>query len=126
MAKLINVDQPECIVDEGDGIRCKAGVTSFWMTWDGRMTPCGMMTTPVVYPLEVGFDAAWDQLRGQAGQIRTPAECVGCDHKELCSVCAAVCLTETGSFDKVPEYVCQRTKEIVKQTRQIREERNGK
>ena len=124
MANLINTEPEGCLVEEGEGIRCRAGSTSFWMTWDGRMMPCGMMTSPVVYPLEVGFDAAWEQLRQYTAQIRMPGKCVSCDYREICNVCAAVCLAETGHFEGVPEYVCHRSKEIVRQTQLAWEKRN--
>ena len=126
MAKRINPEQDGCPVESGEGVRCRAGTSSFWMTWDGKMTPCGMMTTPVVKPLEIGFDAAWEQIRAETQKIRTPGKCVGCDYKELCGACAAVYFTETGKFDCVPEYICQRAKEIVKQTQAAYEERKLK
>lgn len=126
MANLIVDQRDGCPVEEGEGVRCRAGVTSFWMTWDGRMTPCGMMTEPVTFPLETGFDAAWEQLRQKVSRIRLPAGCVGCDHREICGVCAAVCYTETGRFDTVPEYVCARAREIVRQTARAGEERKTK
>lgn len=126
MANMINEDQDGCPVEDGEGIRCRAGVTSFWLTWDGKMTPCGMMTEPVVYPLETGFDAAWDELRRQTARIRTPGKCVNCDYREICGACAAVCYTETGRFDAVPEYVCRRAVEIVRQTKLAWEERKQK
>ena len=126
MAKLINQDQDGCPVEEGEGVRCRAGSTSFWVTWDGKMTPCGMMTRPEVNLLELGFDAAWDQIRQEVGRIRTPSKCVNCDHRDICGTCAAVCLTETGSFDQVPEYMCRRASEIVRQTQLAWEERKPK
>lgn len=126
MRRLTNIEQEGCPVEDGEGVRCRAGTSSFWMTWDGRMLPCGMMTTPVAYPLEVGFDKAWDQIRSATVQIQTPAKCVSCDYKELCGACAAVYFTETGRFDGVPEYVCQRAQEIVKQTLAVCEERKAK
>ena len=116
MMQRINTEQDGCPVEAGEGVRCRAGTSSFWMTWDGKMTPCGMMTTPVVKPREIGFDAAWEQIRMETGKIRTPGKCVHCDYKDFCGACAAVYFTETGRFDCVPEYVCQRAKEIVKQT----------
>ena len=116
MAKLVSVEQDGCPVEVGEDVSCRAGSTSFWMTWDGRMLPCGMMTTPVVYPLEVGFDQAWQQLREETAKLRMPAKCVSCDHKEVCGVCAAVCFTETGKFDGVPEYVCEKTRAQVRLT----------
>ena len=126
IAKRIRVEQEGCPLEEGEGVRCRAGSTSFWITWDGRMTPCGMMTSPVVKPLEIGFDAAWEQLRAETERIRTPSKCVGCDYKDICGACAAVYFAETGEFNQVPEYVCQRAKEIVKQTRTAYEERKAK
>ena len=90
------------------------------------MLPCGMMTAPAVKPLEIGFDAAWEQLRAETAKIRTPGKCMGCDYKEICGACAAVYYTETGRFDGVPEYVCQRAKQIVKQTQTVYEERKRK
>ncbi|MBQ8813362.1 MAG: radical SAM protein [Lachnospiraceae bacterium] len=98
-----------CPVESDEGVRCRAGSTSFWMTWDGRMLPCGMMTTPVVYPLKVGFGAAWEELRDRTAEIRTPLKCAGCAYRDVCGVCAAVCFTETGRFDGVPHYVCEKT-----------------
>ena len=126
MAKMCNPDPDGCPVEDGEGVRCRAGTTSLWLTWDGRMTPCGMMTEPVVYPLEVGFDAAWEELRRKTAMIRTPAKCVSCDHREICGACAAVCYTESGRFDAVPEYMCRRAEEIVRQTRLAYEERKQK
>lgn len=123
MAKLINPEPDGCPVEEGEGIRCRAGSSSFWMTWDGRMLPCGMMTGPEAYPLETGFDAAWNRILQETAKLRTPAKCVSCDHKEICGVCAAVCYTETGRFDGVPEYVCRRAEAIVEETRKVYEMR---
>lgn len=99
-----------CPVEADEGVRCRAGSTSFWVTWDGKMLPCGMMTEPVVYPLENGFTAAWEALRTATAAIRTPSECTACEHRDMCGVCAAVCFTETGRFDGLPEYICQKTR----------------
>ena len=117
--KLINEHKDGCPVEIGEGVTCRAGSSSFWVTWDGKMLPCGMMTKPVVYPLETGFDAAWEQLRTATKEIRMPSQCISCDHKELCGVCAAVCFTETGRFDGVPDYVCEKTREQVRITQEI-------
>ena len=117
-------EQEGCPVEEGEGISCRAGSSSFWMTWDGKMMPCGMMTHPVAYPLEVGFDAAWDLIRQETARIHTPTACATCSDRDLCSVCAAVCLTETGKFDAVPTYVCAKTRAQVRYTEEVYRERN--
>ena len=125
-ANLIATDKDYCAVEEGSGVRCRAGSTSFWVTWNGKMMPCGMMTTPVVYPLETGFLDAWETIRAETASIRTPAACVSCEYKDFCGSCAAVCLAETGSFDQVPEYVCRKTKEQVRLTIEKYEEVKSK
>ena len=119
------IEQEGCPVEEGEGVRCRAGSSAFWMTWDGRMLPCGMMTTPVAYPLEVGFEAAWAQIREATAKIKTPGKCTNCSYKDICGACAAVYYTETGAFDEVPVYVCRRAEEIVNQTRIAWEERKN-
>ena len=104
----------ECGADLDEGVGCRAGSTAFWMTWDGRMLPCGMMPHPVAYPLEVGFDAAWAQIRAATQTIRMPGTCGSCPKRGACPVCAAVCVTETGHFDGVPEYLCAMTDETIR------------
>ena len=120
---LREVEQEGCPVEADEGITCRAGSTGFWITWDGKMTPCGMMTTPVVHPLRDGFGAAWDELRARTAALRMPGACSGCDHRDICGVCAAVCFTETGRFDGVPTYICEKAREQVRITREIYEEK---
>lgn len=116
MKQYIGLDESECSIDMEDGVRCRAGSSSFWMTWDGLMRPCGMMTFPTAYPMEVGFDRAWDQIREETAKLRQPAKCVSCAKREICGACAAVCVAETGAFDQTPIYMCERTDEILKET----------
>lgn len=123
MHDLSLVEESDCAADLDEGVGCRAGSTAFWMTWDGRMLPCGMMTYPTAYPLEVGFNAAWEQIRTATQAIRLPAKCSNCPKRGACPVCAAVCVTETGRFDGVPEYVCAMTDETVQRTWEAYEER---
>ena len=125
LMQLKGIDQEGCPLEEGEGVRCRAGSTAFWMTWDGRMLPCGMMPGPETYPLEVGFDAAWDELRSRTAQLPNPTKCVGCKYRNFCSVCSAVCVSETGRFDGVPEYVCRMTEQTAYYTEQAYQEGKG-
>lgn len=116
MINRVPLEESECLADLEHGVGCRAGSSSFWMTWDGRLLPCGMMPNPESYPLEQGFAAAWDQIRAATAAIRMPKECSAtCPNRKMCAVCAAVCITETGSFDKKPEYVCRMTEESIRQ-----------
>ena len=125
MRKLDVPMERECASDLDEGVRCRAGSSSFWMTWDGRMLPCGMMPEPVAYPLQVGFDEAWQQLRAATKQFRLPGQCAACPSRDMCTVCAAVCVTETGAFDRVPEYVCRMTRAIADETWKAHQQRGG-
>ena len=126
IASMVALEDEGCPMEEGEGVRCRAGSTSFWLTWDGKMLPCGMMAEPETYPLEVGFDAAWDQIRAATAQIRTPAKCISCAQKEVCGMCPSVCYGETGRFDGVPEYLCRKAEEMVRLAGEQLTERNQK
>ncbi|MBR4435593.1 MAG: radical SAM protein [Clostridia bacterium] len=96
-------------------IRCRAGSTSYWLTWDGRMLPCGMMETPSASVLELGFKEAWKRVAMGTKQIFLPPKCTSCDKRFACEVCSASCYCETGAFDKdAPKYHCEFTKHYIK------------
>jgi len=89
-----------------DSRLCRAGRSSFWITWDGRMLPCGTMGSEGAYPLRVGFDRAWEQTRAAAAAFTLPALCRSCSRQSLCPVCPSACLAETGGFAAPPPYLC--------------------
>ena len=113
MKALSAMEPRECAIETEAGVSCRAGSTSFWLTWDGRMLPCGMMPFPETYPLETGLSAAWQKIRSLTRQIQTPSTCKSCAKREVCPACAAMYVTETGAFDGIPEYVCRMTDETV-------------
>lgn len=124
MKALAAPEERECAADLDEGVGCRAGYSAFWLTWDGRMLPCGMMPYPEARPLELGFDAAWEQIRAETRKIRLPKECAGCAKRKVCASCAAVRVTESGTFDGVPEYMCRMTEETVRQMWCAYEERS--
>lgn len=99
-----------CSDESGEKIMCRAGTTSYWISYDGKLSPCGMMNEPYEDLLNSPFIGAWNKLGGKIAEIRLPAECSACKYKPICSVCAASCKAETGRFDIVPEYQCRRTR----------------
>ena len=106
----------DCEVDKGQKINCQAGKSLFWITWDGRMLPCGMMNTPVAYPFRDGFDNAWKQIVNEVEELYLPKECENCKIRSACSSCGAIAYTETGRTDGKPEYMCKMTESIIEQT----------
>lgn len=104
--------EEECI-DPVDGkVRCLAGRSSFWITWDGWMTPCGMMPEPKVDIKETDFLPAWKQLLEETGKIRLSGACEKCGNRGICHPCGAIALAETGEYGKIPEYLCRMAREM--------------
>ena len=93
-------------------VRCRAGKSSYWITADGIMRPCGMMPEPDAGPFEDGFEKAWQDIKAATEEIRTPEECLTCKYSGVCNVCAAMCKAETGDFGKTPTYICRMTKHL--------------
>ena len=110
----------EGCVDPTDGrIRCRAGRASFWITWDGWLTPCGMMPEPRVDVLAGNFAERWKTLTEESAALRLSGVCDKCPNKNVCHPCAAISYAETGSSGGIPTYRCrvtQRMREIARET----------
>jgi MoaA/NifB/PqqE/SkfB family radical SAM enzyme len=92
------------------GFSCTAGTCSFWVTWDGRMSPCGDIGQPNTFPFKVGMIEAWYSLQTIYSSVRECDECKGCRHKDFCMACPARLKIETGWFDKAAPYLCELAK----------------
>jgi MoaA/NifB/PqqE/SkfB family radical SAM enzyme len=86
---------------------CKAGSSSFWVTWEGKMVPCGMMKEPAIDLLKTSFNEAWERLYSGCLDIPICSECDKCSIKDICDVCPAKLKTETGYYDRSAEYLCE-------------------
>lgn len=93
-------------------LQCRAGHSSFWITWDGKLTPCGMMSSPYGLPFEEGFESAWIKVVQEVKKLRLSSKCANCTSRRVCQVCAAKAYAETGHFDGTPSYLCTITKEM--------------
>lgn len=111
-AKADIVRNPDGISSDGESIPCRAGRSTFWVTWDGKMSPCGMMTSPMFEIAD--FSDAWNRIKESRKKIFLPAECLNCELRSYCDMCAAVSQAETGEFGKVPEYACRKAAEYKK------------
>lgn len=98
----------ESCVDPIDGrIRCRAGKAAFWITWDGWLTPCGMMPEPKVDAAAAPFPDAWASLVQVSRGLTLSGVCAQCPNQQLCHACAAMAVAETGSASGIPQYLCQ-------------------
>ena len=126
MRKGMAVPQEDaCEGTPGEGVSCRAGRSAFWINWQGDMTPCGMMTEPKFSVPQLGFEEAWRLSKEATAAIRLPPACAVCASKQVCHICAAMCVTETGHFDTKPEYVCEMTHETVRRTIEVAENGNS-
>ena len=98
-------------------LACRAGSSTFLVTWEHELRPCGMMTQPGVRLDDLPFEAAWQKLREEAGRILVPAKCTACPVRHACDQCAAVCQAESGSFTQPPVYLCRMTGEFLQKIR---------
>lgn len=106
-------------------VSCRAGNSSFVINWQGMLRPCVMVTTPELSMEPGHFIDAWKELTDIVSKIRMSAKCNACTLKDVCQNCAACALLETGSYDGVPEYMCQYTKETLSNMRAAIERRKN-
>lgn len=106
IAKPPGLDE-QC-ADPVDGrIRCRAGKASFWITWDGWLTPCGMMPAPQVDLQKQDFAHAWLELMDKSAALQLSGVCTQCVNRNMCQACAAVAAAETGTVSGIPQYMCR-------------------
>ena len=121
-AQMAGVQLPdpdkECQELPTERIRCRAGESTFWVTWDGQIRPCGMMVEPSVKLEKDMFSECWQRILAARQGIMVPPKCTKCEVRHMCDQCAAICYAETGSFLNVPEYMCKKTKAYLKMAEQ--------
>lgn len=101
-----------CIDPQTGNIRCRAGKAAFWITWDGWLTPCGMMTKPKVELKGKSFGDAWKELTEISGKLGVSGACLECKNRKICHSCAAMAIAETGDSAHVPKYLCEMVLEM--------------
>lgn len=99
----------DCVFSKDAAMGCLAGSSQFWVTWDGRMTPCGMMNQPCAQPFQTGFREAWKQIAEETSKLRLPPQCKACALRSACLSCAAINYCETGRTDTRPDFLCRLT-----------------
>lgn len=98
----------ESCIDPMDGkVRCRAGKASFWITWDGWLTPCGMMNEPKFDITKKTFTENWENLIDESSSLTLSGVCNKCSNQKLCHSCAAVAAAETGKVSGIPQYLCE-------------------
>lgn len=105
---------PRIACVNGKYYSCNAGKSGFWLNWKGEMMPCGMMEGPGFSLLANSFKECWEQINKATSGTTYCRDCVTCRLQNVCRVCPAGLLAETGSMEQRPDYVCRFTKELVR------------
>ncbi len=71
------------------GMLCGSGKTSFIVHWDGTLAPCVNFRGSVRVQ-DVGFAAAWEDVKRIAAEYPQPVECSHCKLLRLCNPCVFV------------------------------------
>lgn len=88
------------------GLDCRAGKSSCWFDWRGRMTPCCVMEEPAVVLKETTVAEAWKQIVASSEALPKHEECTDCSLRTLCSVCYAAASHEKRACGNL-EYLCE-------------------
>lgn len=89
-------------------ITCRAGKSSAWINWQGRMTPCVMMEYPAISLEEISAKKAWKNLEEMMKELPAHSDCKGCKLWKLCQACYASVSLEKEHNGNV-SYLCRFT-----------------
>lgn len=86
---------------------CRAGTSTFWINWQGKVLLCGM-TDVIQFDLdEHGFEKCWQLLQEAVNRTCCSSQCAECRHETVCPRCAAAAIAETGAYEGTPSYLCK-------------------
>lgn len=89
------------------GMRCRAGLCSLWVDWQGNFMNCGMYSSAKTTLEGKTFDEAWQEVVEQTAAVRYSPDCLGCPNEPLCHPCIAMVQNECGHHQGRPEYMCR-------------------
>ena len=126
--QIKTLEQLECETEEWGSadqhMKCRAGRSSCWISWDGTMTACGMISFPLkVYPFEKSFKECWIELTDAVRKAVVLKECTNCPKKPICRPCVAMILSETGDVNQKSSYLCEIADEMIRFMREELKER---
>ena len=111
------------VIDEH--MRCRAGRCSFWVSWEGKMTACGLLPFPLeCNPFIEPFAECWPRLTDCVRCATVLEKCKDCKLREICNPCAATVYAECGDVNGKAEYLCQTAEHIEEKILAFLEERS--
>lgn len=90
-----------------EGFFCSAGKASYVIGPSGDMNICIDICLPRARPTEIGFAAAWEQIKQFVNSVPESEDCASCDLNKYCMRCPAWSYLETGSLTSSVGYMCE-------------------
>ena len=106
---FIPLDQKPWEMGNGseEGMRCRAGLCSLWVDWQGKFSNCGMYPSATAELQGSTFAESWQRIVSDTADVRYHAACFSCPNRFLCHPCIAMVYNECGSRTGRPEYLCR-------------------
>jgi MoaA/NifB/PqqE/SkfB family radical SAM enzyme len=95
---------------EKTAFRCAAGKCTFWVTWEGKMLPCGLLTTLQSDALSLGFENSFVEIKRKCREVPACQTCENCSYYSNCQSCPARLKLESDDFAKPADYLCEYVK----------------
>lgn len=86
---------------------CSGGMSSFALTWDGKLQACQALGVFKTDATELGVKKAWELFPYEVSVPPINPKCLNCKIIDFCQSCLASRYAETGSITGCPEYVCK-------------------
>ena len=111
--------------EEGDAcpghMTCRAGQSSFVVNWQGMLRSCIVLDQPSYDAFDTtdDFMTLWNKIVKETEEIKTSMECNQCKLRHVCNTCAAAAVAECGDSEGVSKYLCEYTKETVRNLKEF-------
>ena len=92
---------------------CMAGRGAFWITWDGKMYPCGMLPDFTSNVMELGVAKAWEETKKHVPKMLLSKACSICRYQPICPSCVAISSSLNQNAAAVPIQMCRRVKAYI-------------
>jgi radical SAM protein with 4Fe4S-binding SPASM domain len=88
---------------------CGAGLTSFHVLAEGRMTPCLMLTEPFFDLGEGSFVEGWETVLARFRELKAGPDypCRSCGKRAVCGLCPAFFALESGREEEPSAFLCE-------------------
>lgn len=89
------------------GMRCRAGLCSLWVDWQGNFSNCGMYPSVSSPGNPESFRDDWERVVRETAQVQFTAPCNSCPNRPICHPCIAMIYNECGTVTGHPVYLCR-------------------